>query len=658
MKSKFSKLSVALCLIVTLVLTLVPMFAFSASAAEETTETISFASTAQRVSQDGNSQVWKNGGITFTNDKASSSTAVANYSDPVRIYASSSVTIEAPGEISKVVFVVNASKYVSPLTGSTVDGASFSASGTTVTLELDTPASSITITKISGQTRFNSISVTYTVGGGEGGEGACAHENTTTTTVDATCTADGSITVTCGDCHEDVSYTKLEATGHAWVEGFCDNCGIEKPITPDYSGRYYIATQRSEGGKYFWMTSDLGTASTKRWQAIDSGLTVLPESISTPEVKCVFVLEKNDDDTYYIYTEGVETNNYLAWSSGNSGNLSDKANAIKFTIDVTEAGLFNIKYETRYVSLNNSNNYFAMYEGTQKQNLALVPVVEKAPVKTEITGATVGLGENLSVYFLATLANAENLENYKMIFTINGRNVEAEAFELNGQYAFVLEGLAPQQMADRIDAKLYEGDEVVGGVEDYTIQKFAETVITDTTGTYTAAEKQLVVDMLYYGKAAQEYVDYYVDYEDGNNTIKAEGTATDATPDMEAAKPTGEGSEVAYISAAGVQFDFINRLYIKVKGDVTNVKVLINDVEVELTKSGDAWIAYTDAIAANQFATEYRFELYVDGDLAQELIYSVNAYAFAKWDAANPETQALARALYRYGVAAAAVKTN
>ena len=55
--------------------------------------TLSFASTAQRISQDGNKQVWKNGVITFTNEKASSSTAVGNYSNPVRLYQGSSIDI-------------------------------------------------------------------------------------------------------------------------------------------------------------------------------------------------------------------------------------------------------------------------------------------------------------------------------------------------------------------------------------------------------------------------------------------------------------------------------------------------------------------------------------------------------------------------------------
>lgn len=40
------------------------------------------------------------------------------------------------------------------------------------------------------------------------------HQNTTTTTVDATCTADGSVTVTCDDCGTTVSTETIKAAGH------------------------------------------------------------------------------------------------------------------------------------------------------------------------------------------------------------------------------------------------------------------------------------------------------------------------------------------------------------------------------------------------------------------------------------------------------------
>ncbi len=74
-----------------------------------------------------------------------------------------------------------------------------------------------------------------------GGAESCSHSNTTTATVPATCTADGSVTVTCNACGEVVSTTVLPAADHGEEEKeipatltqqgytllYCDVCGEE-----------------------------------------------------------------------------------------------------------------------------------------------------------------------------------------------------------------------------------------------------------------------------------------------------------------------------------------------------------------------------------------------------------------------------------------------
>ena len=192
---------------------------------------------------------------------------------------------------------------------------------------------------------------------------------------DATCEAPK----TCSVCGK----TEGEALAHTTENGVCENCGqviggTTEPETPT-SNRYYIATKRTTGN-YWYMTSNLGTASTKRYTAIDSGLTVLPESIANPEAGYVFVLVDNGDGTYSIQAEDVDGNNYLGWTSGNSGTLVAESSAIKFTLDVGD-GFYNIHFAAsdaeRYLALNGTsgNNYFAWYKSGQKQDLILIPVV-------------------------------------------------------------------------------------------------------------------------------------------------------------------------------------------------------------------------------------------------------------------------------------------
>ena len=131
--------------------------------------TLSFASTAQRVSQTTTKQVWSNGGITFTNNKASSTTNVANYSNPVRLYANSEVIVEhTSGKMTKIVFDCNSPDYANTMKTSigTVSGATVTVSSDKVTVTFTSAAASFTVAKLSGQIRLDAITVTYTAGGG------------------------------------------------------------------------------------------------------------------------------------------------------------------------------------------------------------------------------------------------------------------------------------------------------------------------------------------------------------------------------------------------------------------------------------------------------------------------------------------------------------
>jgi len=463
---------------------------------------------------------------------------------------------------------------------------------------------------------------------------ATGHQNTTETTVDASCTTDGSITVTCDDCGATISTTVIPA-GHNYVDNICTGCG-EK--LPDYSGRYYIATIRSSGN-YFYMTNDLGTATTKRYQAVDSSLTELPATITTPEASYVFVLVNNGDGTYCIYAEGVDGVNYLGWTSGNSGILVAEENARKVTVDINDDGTYNIHFTgdvERYLALNGTTgtNYFAWYKSGQKQDLTLIPVVEEAPV-AEITNAAVNLGANLSMLYKVTLATGENIADYRMVFQFNGDTVEATSED----GVFALNGIAPQQMGYTISATLYKGDEVIDTL-DYSIKAYAEEIL---AGEYSDEAKALVEAMLIYGGAAQDY------------TTEDEGTrVTDKTTDANATAPSTDftidptaTSEGLSFTAAGVRFDYVNKIYVKVGNYDANTTVTIGGEAATIVDG----VVYTNAIAATDFDNVFEIKLYNNGELCQTLTYSVNSYAAAKWSN-DTATGELARALYNYGVAA------
>lgn len=116
--------------------------------------TVSFANTAQRTAYSTDQQIWENDGIKITNNQASSTSNVGDYSNPARFYKSSEVIIEAVGEIDTIVVDCSGfdAKYATPW-GTVENGK--------VTIKLDGTSKTYTITSLSAQARANSITVTY-----------------------------------------------------------------------------------------------------------------------------------------------------------------------------------------------------------------------------------------------------------------------------------------------------------------------------------------------------------------------------------------------------------------------------------------------------------------------------------------------------------------
>ena len=141
--------------------------AFASVQAQEVTATLSFGNTAQRTSFSTTKQVWEQNGITFTNNKASSSTNVANYSKPVRLYQNSEIIVECSlGNITKIVFDCNSSSYATALKNSIGSTATTSVSSDKVTVTLDGSSNSFTIAKLTAQVRMDAVTVTYSASTG------------------------------------------------------------------------------------------------------------------------------------------------------------------------------------------------------------------------------------------------------------------------------------------------------------------------------------------------------------------------------------------------------------------------------------------------------------------------------------------------------------
>lgn len=123
--------------------------------------TLTFDDTAKRTTFTTSQQIWEENGITFTNDKSASNTNIADYSKPVRLYQNSKITVEAPGEITVIVFDCNSTSYANALNNSIGATAEVEVSSDKVTVTLNGTSAEFVIEKLTAQVRLDAVTVSY-----------------------------------------------------------------------------------------------------------------------------------------------------------------------------------------------------------------------------------------------------------------------------------------------------------------------------------------------------------------------------------------------------------------------------------------------------------------------------------------------------------------
>ena len=122
-------------------------------------KTLSFADVANRTEFTTEKQVWVANDVTLTNNKADSTSNVADYSAPARFYAKSEVVVECKG-MTKITFNLNSGKPASGLTDSIANmtGITVEANGNDITIIFDSAVDSFTFSLVA-QIRVDSIDV-------------------------------------------------------------------------------------------------------------------------------------------------------------------------------------------------------------------------------------------------------------------------------------------------------------------------------------------------------------------------------------------------------------------------------------------------------------------------------------------------------------------
>ncbi len=625
--------------------------------------TLSFADDSNRTSFSTDKQVWEENGIKLTNDKASSTTNVANYSDPVRLYKGSSVTIEAPQNIAKIDFTCNSSTYATALANSISDNVSVN--GNVVTVTLGTPDDSYTVSALSAQVRLNSLTVYYA----KDAEPECHHMSATTTTVSPTCTATGSTTVVCDECGEQVSYVVIAALGHDYIDNACVRCGhIVENVSPEPTqGGWTLVTNESElkaGDKIVmvaktFVAGNIGNsimASVSGVSAADGSISALPDS--------AMILTLGGSTGAWTLADtsgkllGATAVKKLAWDKGTTS-WSISISGGNATIQNATASYGRFLY-------NSSSPRFTTYTSNTNASM-LLPQIYKyveasADEDAEIKSVSMTVGSDLTMNYYVT--GYDQNTDYYMIFTMHGVDSDRiYGIEKNGYLVFSLTNIAPQFMGDGISAALYADDSEIpcSVLEDYSVKDYAEKIMETFAENETLMD--LVADMLRYGASAQIYKDYKTDelVSDGLD-LDAHGSdelPTEDDDDRYLDTPDEISALADSFTSAGVRFDFDNKIFFKFKtDDISKIKITVNGVTIDdladkVVSVDGKYVFYTDGLLATEFDKTFTFTMYVNNVEHQTLTYSVNSYAYAKYEE-NTDIAGLVRALYRYGISAQA----
>ena len=292
----------------------------------------------------------------------------------------------------------------------------------------------------------------------------------------------------------------------------------------------------------------------------------------------------------------------------------------------------------------------------------------------QFSGASITLTDDLNLNFKVDPAQLEKngYEDAYVVFEFCGQTITVtEPVEKDGILSFTYPGIAPHQMAETMTATLYltlDGA-TVSHTTQYSVADYCTNMLAKCTGEEYRQLRTLLVDMLYYGAAAQQYVDPSATElvtDILTDAQKAERTQTDRTLTTvtNAGYETVVAPQAQWNSASLVLKDAV-KVRLKFAAESTDgmtVEVKVGDRTYILSgedivpaeTNGNYYVVF-DELDASQLSEELYITVCRGGEkVSNTLRYSVESYACAKQNDPDAKLQALVKAIMRYGDAASA----
>lgn len=271
--------------------------------------------------------------------------------------------------------------------------------------------------------------------------------------------------------------------------------------------------------------------------------------------------------------------------------------------------------------------------------------------------ASLTLNEGLQFNYKTKLPSLGfSVDAYKAEFTFMGETTEiGYSSEESGKKVYVFDGITPQYMNEDLTIKcvLTSGGRVFAwNTTTISVQEYCETLY----ATASDELKTLLVDVLNYGAAAQQYKGITENLVNANvDQQYATATAPTASDNVLAAS---QGDDVKFNAAVLTLED---KVTVTAKFTASNVDGLTATVQlgnntavaadIVALGNGVYGIVFAD-VAATQYDEAIVFTVSDTSGVVAKCRYSVNTYAQRTWDDAT--AGALAKALWAYGVSASA----
>lgn len=463
---------------------------------------------------------------------------------------------------------------------------------------------------------------------------------------------------TAGDSTTTTVTTNYYTTNPAFTDNITDGYYVKvAEDQTDWSGDYLVVfegTNKKADAVFDGSRPTLDEAhNILNGVSANGGAITAKQSIDAAKI----TIEKSGDK-YLIKANGK----YIAPASGANGITvgTEDLHTITF-VDGTVDIIGSTGSYLRFNSDNGKNNYrFRYYQASSYQNQGAITLYKWIPLESNITGAQVSVGADLSVKYYVSVTNIDSLgaSTVAMRFTIGeDAPVTVEGTLVDGECTFVFTGLAPQRMGDIIKAELLLNGGVIDTKDNYSIRQNVLNLI--NANPENEELKQFVSDMLYYGAAAQTYTGYKKNelvtagLEDVLNEPYAE-EPSESYNELTLEAPTGD----IKFKSATVWFDAVNKLIVKVNNPNSDaIKVYVTadgGAATELSFNSEVGGYMTEGIKVTDFGTVYTFELRDAGNnVLQTLTYNVNSYAYSRFTKSDdPDMVTLACALFRLGQSA------